>query len=95
MEIYGDALMELAESDYPEAAYSFKVELPRDQFMQGLSISDDLRERLHMSQPGFLTEAIRVVRQLESARKACKPSGKNIEVAECGSEFDCRTENFS
>ena len=30
-----------------------------------------------MSQPGSLTEAIRVVRQLESARKACKPSGKN------------------
>ena len=30
-----------------------------------------------MSQPGSLTEAIRVVRQLESARKACKPSSRN------------------
>ena len=77
MESYGDALMELAEIAYPEAGYSFKVELARDQFMQGLSISDDLRERLLMSQPGSLTEAIGVVRQLESARKVCKPSGKN------------------
>ena len=77
MESYGDALMELAESAYPEAAHSFEVELARDQFIQGLWISDDLRERLFMSQPGSLTEAIRVVRQLESARKACKPSGKN------------------
>ena len=67
MESYSNALMELVESAYPEAAYSFKVELARDQFMQGLSISDDLRERWFMSKPGSLTEAIRVVRQLESA----------------------------
>ena len=72
MESYGDSLMELAENAYPDASYSFKVELARDQFMQGLSISDDLRERLFMSQPGSLAEAIRVVRQLESAHKACK-----------------------
>ena len=77
MESYSDSLMELAGNAYPKAAYSFKVELSRDQFMQVLSISDDLRERLFMSQPGSLTEAIRVVRQLESARKACKPSGRN------------------
>ena len=76
-ESYSDALMELAENAYPEAAYSFKVALARDQFMQGLSISHDLRERLVMSQPRCLTEAIRVVRQLKSARKACKPSGRN------------------
>ena len=29
--------------------------------MQGLSISDDFMERLFMSQPGSLAEAIRVV----------------------------------
>ena len=33
MESYGDSLMELAENAYPEAAYSFKVELAQDQFM--------------------------------------------------------------
>ena len=65
MESYGDSMMDLAENAYPEAAYSFKVELA------------DLRERLSMRQPGSLTEAIRVVRQLDSARKACKPSGRN------------------
>ena len=42
--------------------------------MQGLSISDDLRERLFMTQPGSLAEAIRVVRRLERARKASKTS---------------------
>ena len=77
MESYGDSLMELAENAYPEAAYSFKVELFRDQFMQGLSISHDLRKRSFMSKPGSLTEAIGVVRKLESARKACKTSGRN------------------
>ena len=65
MESYGDSLMDLAENAYPKAAYSLKVELA------------DLRERLFMRQPGSLTEAIRVVRQLDSARKACKPSGRN------------------
>ena len=54
MQSYGNSLMELAENAYPDASYSFKVELVRDQFMQGLSISDDLREQLLMSQPGWL-----------------------------------------
>ena len=44
MEGYGHSLMELAENAYPEVAYSFKVELTQDQFMQGLSIGEDLRE---------------------------------------------------
>ena len=61
MESYGDSLMEQAENAYPDASYSFKVELARDQSMLGLSISDDLREWLVMSQPGSLAEAIRVV----------------------------------
>ena len=54
MQSYGDSLMELAENSYPDASYSFKVELTPDQFMQGLSISDDLREQLFMSQPCWL-----------------------------------------
>ena len=74
MESYGDSLMELAENVYPDASYSFKVELARDQLMQGLSISDDLREWLFMSQPGSLAEAIRVVRQLESVRMVVNTS---------------------
>ena len=67
--------MELVENAYPEAAYSFKVKLARDQFIQGVAISDDLREKVFMSQPASLVEAVRavrVVRQLESARKACQ-----------------------
>ena len=46
--------MEQAENAYPDASYSFKVELAWDQFMQGLSISDDLREQLFMNQPSWL-----------------------------------------
>ena len=71
-EAFADNLMELVENAYPEAAYSFKVELARDQFIQGVAISDDLREKVFMSQPASLVEAVRVVRQLESARKACQ-----------------------
>ncbi|KAL9985583.1 hypothetical protein ACROYT_G008005 [Oculina patagonica] len=56
--------MELVENAYPEAAYSFKVELARDQLIQGVAISDDF-----MSQPASLVTAVRVVRRLESARK--------------------------
>ena len=70
MESYGDSLMELAENAYSNAIYSFKVQLTWHGFMQGLSVSDELRERLFMSQPGSLVEAIRVVQQLESAHKA-------------------------
>lgn len=43
--------LELVENAYPEAAYSFKMELARDQFVQGVAISDDLREMVFMSQP--------------------------------------------
>lgn len=69
MESYGDSLMELAENAYSNAIHSFKVQLTWHEFMQGLSVSDELRERLFMSQPGSLVEATRVVQQLESAHK--------------------------
>lgn len=37
--------MELVENVYPEAAYLFKVELARDQFLQGATICDDIWEK--------------------------------------------------
>ena len=72
IEAYADCLMELAENAYPDTDYSFKVELARDQFVQGVAISEEMRERVFISQPESLTEAVRVVRHMESARKACK-----------------------
>ena len=35
-------------------------------------MSNDIREKLFISQSGSLVEAVRVVRQLESVRKACQ-----------------------
>ena len=35
-------------------------------------MGDGIREKLFISQPGSLVDAARVVRQLESARKACQ-----------------------
>ncbi|KAL9986207.1 hypothetical protein ACROYT_G000314 [Oculina patagonica] len=92
-EAFADHLMELVENAYPEAAYSFKVELARDQFIQGVAISDDLREKVFMSQPASLVEAVRVVRRLESARKACQavPSvekKKSVNVVSASADGD-------
>jgi len=49
-----------------------RVELARDQFVQGVAISDGLPEKVFISQPASLVVAVRVVRRLESARKACQ-----------------------
>lgn len=68
-EAFADKFMELVENAYPEAAYSFKVELARDQFIQGVAISDDLREKVFMSKPASLVEAVCVVRRFESVIK--------------------------
>lgn len=67
---FRDNVIALVENTYPEAIYSFKVELARsrDQFIQEVTLSDDLREKVLMSQP----EAVRAVRRLESACKACQ-----------------------
>ena len=35
-------------------------------------MSNDIRGKLFISQSGSLVEAVRVVRQLESSRKACQ-----------------------
>jgi len=71
---FADALLEIVENAYPEAEYSFKVELARDQFIQGVEICDDVRERVFISQPETLADAVRTVHRIESARKACKSS---------------------
>lgn len=87
-EAFTNNLMELVENAYPEAAPSFKVELARDQFIQGVAISNDLREKIFMSQLTFLVEAVCVVCPLESALKACQavPSVEK-KVGECGECF--------
>ena len=69
---FADVLVDLAENAYPEADYAFKEELARDQFIQGVSVSDDIREKIFMWQPASIAEAVRFVRRLESARKACQ-----------------------
>ena len=71
-EAFTDSLLELVENAYPDTAYPFKVELARDQFIQGVVVSNDIREKLFVSQPGSLVEAVRVLRQLESACRACQ-----------------------
>ena len=70
LEGFANNVMELVENAYPEAVYSFKVELARDQFIQGVTLTDDLQVKVLMSQSELLVEA--VVRRLESARKACQ-----------------------
>ena len=83
---FADNLMKLMENSYPEEAYSFKVELARDQFVQVVAIGDDLREKVLMSQPASLVEAVRVVRRLESARKACQ-AVPSVEIKEKVAEW--------
>ena len=80
---------------YPDTAYPFKVELARDQFIQGVVVSNDIREKLFISQPGSLVEAVRVVRQFESARKACeatpsveKKQSASVVSTPAGNDFD-------
>ena len=65
---FGDSLMELV----PDAAYTFKVEHVSYQFMQGVTISDDILEKFLMSQLAKLGEAVFVTREVESARNTCR-----------------------
>ena len=83
--------MELVENAYPEAA--FKVELARDQFVQGVAISNKLREKVFVSQRESLVKAVRVVRRLESARKACQAAPavekkKSVNVVSASAESE-------
>ena len=85
--------MELVENAYTEAVYSIKMELARDQFIQGLEIHDYLREGVFMSQPESLVEAACVFRRLESAHKSFqavasleRKKSANVVRASAGSE---------
>ena len=69
---FAHILVDLAENAYPEADYAFKEELARDQFIRGVSVSDDIREKKFMWLPISTAEAVRFVRRLEKARKACQ-----------------------
>ena len=57
---------------HTQAEYPFKVELARDQFIQGIAVGYDIREKFILSEAGSLVDAARTVRHLESARKACR-----------------------
>jgi len=71
---YADNLLKLAENAYPDANYRFKEELAKDGFLEGVRCSDGCLEQLFMKQPGSLAAAVRLVRQLESARTASRNS---------------------
>ena len=69
-ESFSDSLLELAENAYPDASLEFRAEIARDQFLEGVSTSDEIREKLFMHQPETLDDAVKMTRQLESARRA-------------------------
>lgn len=93
-ETYADNLIELAENAYPSADFPFKDEMAKDCFLDGVRCSEGIREQLFVKQPKTLPEAVRLVRQLESARMASrssKPSqskGYLNQVSEKGSDVD-------
>ena len=70
LECFADELLELADNAYPDAPREFRTELARDQFLEGIKVVDDIREKLFMQQPQTLSDAIKMTRQLESARRA-------------------------
>ena len=80
-------MLELAENAYPKAVFDFKMEIARDNFLQGVSVSDETREKMFISQSKTLSEAVRLVRQIESAQKAsqsCKsPQPSSKTKAQC------------
>lgn len=71
-ETYADNLIDLAENAYPSADYSFKDEMAKDCFLDGVRCGEGIREQLFVKQPKTLPEAVRLVRQLESARMASR-----------------------
>ena len=75
-ETYADNLIELAENAYPGADYQFKDEMAKDCFLDGVRCSEGIREQLFVKQPKTLPEAVRLVRQLESARTASRCQSK-------------------
>ena len=95
IEMYTDNLPELDENAYPDTDYRFKEELAEDRFLEGVRCSEGCREQLFIKQPDSLSAAVRLVRQLESARVVSRSSAENkpvrpqvnvVEESENGSE---------
>ena len=72
---FADALLELADNAYANASLEFRDELAKDRFIEGVVVVDELREKLYLNQPKSLSEAVRMVRSLESAR--CSAASHN------------------
>ena len=70
LECFSDELLELADHAYPDASLALCTELARDQFLEGVNVVDEIREKLFMQQPSTLNDALKMTRQLESARRA-------------------------
>ena len=60
LDAFTDSLMEPVEIAYPEADYSFKAKLARNQFIQEVSVRDYGRENVFSESAGSLVEAVRV-----------------------------------
>ena len=93
IEAYADNLLELAENAYPDGDYRFKEELAKDHFSESVRCSDGFREQLFMKQADSLAAAVRLVRQLQSARTASRnstlstPARPQLNFVEGGEDF--------
>jgi hypothetical protein len=77
-EAFADNLQELALNAYPDSGFSLQQEMALDQFLVGVGVADTLKQQLLMSSPKFLEEAIRKVRQLESAQLLLRQSSHPV-----------------
>lgn len=80
VETYADNLLDLAENAYPSAEYEFKEEVAKDCFLDGVCCDATIREQLFVKQPKSLSEAVRHIRQLESARMASRNVSSNSKL---------------
>ena len=96
IDAFADSVMELVENAYPDIDYSVKVELAKDHFIQGVNISEEMRERLFISEPSTLADAVRKVHQIQSAHKVCKStqgrSSKSVNAVSGAGEDKTRAE---
>ena len=95
VESYADNLLELAENAYPTADFDFKEEIARDRFMDRVRCSEGIREQLFIQQPSGLAAAVRLVRQLESAKTASRGVGdkEKTNPSSSSSQVNAVTEN--
>lgn len=70
IETFSEAVIELVGSAFPNAPADVRDDLAKERFMRGVKVSTTVRERLYLGQPETLTDAIRLVHQLEAAVRA-------------------------